>query len=127
MYNSKYVIPGLIVLVAAFTAPFWLNALSSAYERPALALPTEYKECVETRDYMRAEHMHILNQWRDMALREGKREYVSSTGTRVEINLQNTCMKCHVNKADFCDKCHNSNSVSPYCWDCHVEPRGNQK
>ena len=36
------------------------------------------------------------------------------------------CMKCHANKAEFCDKCHNSNSVSPYCWDCHVAPKGNE-
>ena len=24
---------------------------------------------------------------------------------------------------DFCDRCHNYLAVSPYCWDCHVDPK----
>jgi hypothetical protein len=82
--------------------------------------------CIESTEFMRAEHMQILDSWRDMALREGKREYVASNGGVWTISLQNTCMQCHVNKVDFCDKCHNSNSVNPYCWDCHVAPKGNR-
>lgn len=126
MYNAKYIVPGLVIFVVLFTIPFWSNFGASKYERPALALPLTEKECIEPREFMAAEHMQLLNTWRDMALREEKREYVSSKGKVWAISLQNTCMTCHVNKAEFCDKCHNSNSVSPYCWDCHVEPRGNK-
>lgn len=126
MYNGKYIIPGIVIFVGLFTFPFWSNLLTPKYERPQLALPANQKECIEPAEYMRAEHMHILDVWRDQALREGKRAYVASNGKVWDISLQNTCMKCHANKADFCDKCHNSNSVSPYCWDCHVAPRGNQ-
>ncbi|BFR48895.1 sulfate reduction electron transfer complex DsrMKJOP subunit DsrJ [Nitratidesulfovibrio sp. HK-II] len=126
MYNGKYIIPGIVIFVGLFTFPFWSNLLTPKYERPQLALPAGQKECIEPAEYMRAEHMHILDVWRDQALREGKRAYVASNGKVWDISLQNTCMKCHANKADFCDKCHNSNSVSPYCWDCHVAPRGNQ-
>lgn len=126
MYNGKYIIPGIVIFVGLFTFPFWYNLLTPKYERPQLALPAGQKECIEPAEYMRAEHMHILDVWRDQALREGKRAYVASNGKVWDISLQNTCMKCHTNKADFCDKCHNSNSVSPYCWDCHVAPRGNQ-
>lgn len=126
MYNGKYIIPGIVIFVGLFTFPFWSNLLTPKYERPQLALPAGQKECIEPAEYMRAEHMHILDVWRDQALREGKRAYVASNGKVWDISLQNTCMKCHTNKADFCDKCHNTNSVSPYCWDCHVAPRGNQ-
>ena len=126
MYNGKYIIPGIVIFVGLFTFPFWSNLLTPKSERPLIALPAGETECIEPVGYMRAEHMHILNLWRDEALREGKRLYVASNGKQWEISLQNTCMKCHANKADFCDKCHNSNSVSPYCWDCHVAPRGNQ-
>ncbi|MBG3877126.1 MULTISPECIES: sulfate reduction electron transfer complex DsrMKJOP subunit DsrJ [Nitratidesulfovibrio] len=126
MYNGKYIIPGIVIFVGLFTFPFWSNLLTPKYERPQLAMPADQKECIEPAEYMRAEHMHILDVWRDQALREGKRAYVASNGKVWDISLQNTCMKCHANKADFCDKCHNSNSVSPYCWDCHVAPRGNQ-
>lgn len=126
MYNTKYVLLGLIVFLGLFTAPFWANMGSATYERPKLALPADEKECIEPVEYMRAEHMHILDVWRDEALREGKRTYVASNGKVWTVSLQNTCLKCHTNKAEFCDKCHDSNSVSPYCWDCHVEPKGNQ-
>ena len=134
LLNEKmFILAGLGGFVLLFTAPFWLNFLFSlftgdnVYERPKIALPTEYKECVSTRDYMRAEHMQLLDTWRDMAVREGKREYVDANGNKWDINLQNTCMSCHANKPDFCDTCHTSNSVDPYCWDCHVEPKGNQQ
>ncbi len=126
MYNSKYILAGLLAFVVVFTSPFWVNALTPKYTHPALALPADAKECVETAEYMRAEHMQILNSWRDMALREGLRTYTDSRGKTWDINLQNTCMSCHSNKPQFCDTCHDSNSVSPYCWDCHVEPRGNK-
>ncbi|MDL2207427.1 sulfate reduction electron transfer complex DsrMKJOP subunit DsrJ [Desulfovibrio sp. OttesenSCG-928-M16] len=126
MYNAKYIWPGILVFVVLFTAPFWLNIGGSDYERPVVALPVAEKECVEPREYMAAEHMQLLDTWRDMALREEKREYVATSGKAWEISLQNTCMKCHTNKVDFCDKCHDSNSVDPYCWDCHLEPRGNK-
>ena len=125
MYNAKYIVPGIVVFLILFTAPFWMNFGAPTYERPTLALPLTEKECVEPREYMAAEHMQMLDTWRDMALRQEKREYVSSSGKVWAISLQNTCMSCHANKVEFCDKCHDSNSVSPYCWDCHVEPRGN--
>ena len=146
MYNAKYIWAGIIVFLGLFTLPFWLNFGTTKYEYPKIALPApkaanaeEWKKqpqqkrldapgtaCIEPAEFMRAEHMQILDTWRDQALREEKRVYVSRDGTKWDISLQNTCMKCHANKADFCDKCHNSNSVSPYCWDCHVAPKGNQ-
>jgi hypothetical protein len=127
MFNAKYIWPGIVLFVVLFTAPFWLNVGSDKYVRPELALPANDTECIESREYMAGEHMQILDTWRDMALREEKRIYVSTSGKEWVISLQNTCMTCHANKVDFCDKCHTSNSVAPYCWDCHVEPRGNNQ
>jgi len=126
MYNGKYVIPGLIIFVALFTCPFWLNLLTPAYAKPELAYPAGQKECVESVEFMRAEHMQVLNVWRDKVVREGKREYTAANGKKWNVSLQNTCMDCHSNKAEFCDKCHDSANVTPYCWDCHLEPKGNE-
>jgi hypothetical protein len=43
------------------------------------------------------------------------------------MSLSNTCLDCHSNKAEFCDRCHNYASVSPYCWDCHIDnPKENK-
>lgn len=126
MFDAKYIWPGIIIFAVLFTSPFWLNVGSGEYKRPDIIMPVTEKECVETREFMASEHMQLLDTWRDMALREEKREYVSTSGKVWEVSLQNTCMSCHTNKVEFCDKCHNSNSVYPYCWDCHVEPRGNK-
>ncbi len=132
MYNAKYVILAIIVFAVLFTTPFWLggNKAGGKYERPAAPIPAEIaateKECVEPVEYMRAEHMQLLNDWRDEALRNENRTYISSSGKKWEISLQNTCMKCHTNYDDFCKKCHISNSVDPYCWTCHISPEGSK-
>ena len=121
MYNRRYIIPGLLVFVLFFTAPFWMNVRSNQYTRPQLAPATQGSECIESVEVMRSEHMRILNEWRDAALREGKRTYVATNGKVWEVSLQNTCLQCH-NKEAFCDSCHKTNSVTPYCWDCHITP-----
>ncbi len=128
MYNAKYVIAGIIVFTALFTIPFWLGGVEGGdvYTRPNVVLPKDEKECIEPVEYMRAEHMQLLNDWRDEALRNDNRTYVSSSGKKWEISLQNTCMQCHTSYEDFCQKCHVSNSVYPYCWTCHVIPSGGQ-
>ena len=133
MFDAKYIIPGLLLFVGLLTAPFWLNLASSAPVRPEVALPEravllngeESEGCIEPKEWMAANHMTLLLDWRDAALREGKRVYVAGDGRKWETSLQNTCMACHGNKTEFCDKCHNANSVNPYCWDCHITPQGN--
>lgn len=124
MYNSKAVIIGAVIFAVLFSMPFWLNLGADDYKRPGVTLPQNEKECVEPVEYMRAEHMNLLNQWRDQALRNENRVYKSSTGKEWTISLQNTCLKCHNDYAGFCEKCHIFNSVYPYCWTCHIAPEG---
>ncbi len=133
MYNAKYVIPGILIFAGLVTAPFWTNMLSPEHKKVAVELPAgpvaffgeERSQCIEPREWMASNHMAMLLNWRDSALRETKRVYVASDGKKWETSLQNTCMACHSNKEEFCDACHNANSVNPYCWDCHVIPQGN--
>jgi len=129
MHNSSRIIAGLVIFLALAAFPFYYNiGKVSATPEPKLDTPaiqelTE-KQCVESKEFMRANHMQLLNQWRDAVVREGKNIYVSSNGKKYNISLQNTCMKCHSNKAEFCDRCHKYVSVKPYCWDCHIAPKG---
>lgn len=118
MYNAKYIIPALILFVLAVTSPFWLNCGQEKYEYPKVALPQGegMEECIEDVAYMRANHMKLLIEWRDQALREGNTVYVATNGKKWDISLQNTCMACHANYTEFCEKCHTQNSVDPYCW-----------
>ncbi|MEW6585299.1 MAG: sulfate reduction electron transfer complex DsrMKJOP subunit DsrJ [Nitrospirota bacterium] len=134
MYNGGKIILGLIIFVALVTAPFWLSG-EKATAKPdpkvdtpeILKLPESERTCVESKAYMKKEHMKMLNEWRDLVVRDGLTVYASNaTGKQYTISLQNTCMKCHSNKKNFCDECHNYAAVKPYCWDCHIEPKEKQ-
>lgn len=124
MNDRTYIIIGLVVFFAVLTFPFWYN-FGSASSAPEVVLTEKAKEakvCIEDTNFMRREHMQILNDWRDNVVREDRRVYAGKGGKNFNASLSNTCMDCHSNKADFCDKCHTYTAVDPYCWDCHTYP-----
>lgn len=126
MYDVGKIIVGLAVFLGLVTFPFWYNTGRAAYKTPELKLPDKSvaTQCIESKEWIRENHMVLLNEWRDAVVRDGARNYVSKTYHKeFAASLQNTCMKCHDNKEEFCDKCHNSSSVTPYCWDCHIAPK----
>ena len=84
--NGKIAI-GIIIFVVLVTSPYWYN-MGKASVPPKLVVGTTEKACVEPTPYMKSSHMQLLNDWRDQAVREGKREYVSSTGKKFDISLQ---------------------------------------
>lgn len=121
MYNAGKIIVGLIIFVAIFTFPFWYGGGTQG-PPPKLELPKDVKKCVEATEYMTSSHMTMLNTWRDEVVREGKRIYVSQSGKKYNMSLQNTCLKCHKTRERFCDRCHNYLDVKPRCWECHIAP-----
>lgn len=122
LYNKNSVCLGIVILVIVLTAPFWVGLFGQNYTQTGITIPKETKDCIENVEFMRTQHMRLLNEWRDEALRKENRTYVAKDGRKWEISLQNTCLKCHTNYQGFCEKCHLSNSVSPYCWTCHIIP-----
>ncbi len=128
MYDKNKILTGLAVFVVIMTYPFWNNLGHAEYKKPEIEKPAAYKTCVESVEFMRTEHMQLLNQWRDEVVRDGVHEYHSASNHQAYMkSLTKTCMKCHENKDKFCDKCHATVSVNPYCWDCHVDPKGAKK
>ena len=126
MYDGWKIIVGLVIGVCVLLYPFWPSAgkWDTKVPEPELtARAKEAKECVEPKSYIRTEHMKLLDEWRQEAVRDAKRIYKSSTGKIYDKSLQNTCMECHSNKSKFCDQCHNYTGVDPFCWDCHIEPK----
>ena len=123
MYNKGTIIPGLIIFVLIVTFPIWFNGLKAGtLPKPELP-PGGEKKCVESVEYMRANHMQLLNEWRDNVLRDGNRTVVTVEGKDYRKGLQQACMQCHSNKDKFCDNCHTYAAVKPYCWDCHLSPK----
>ncbi|MGD0282432.1 MAG: sulfate reduction electron transfer complex DsrMKJOP subunit DsrJ [Dissulfurispiraceae bacterium] len=131
MYDSGKIIAGLLVFVAIIAFPF-VYSMGTDIVKPEPKIDTPViqqmavKQCVEPKTFMRREHMQLLNQWRDEAVRDGNRVYVGFEGKKYNISLQNTCMHCHSNKKEFCDTCHNFMAVHPYCWNCHFVPKENK-
>ncbi len=130
MYNGGKIIIGIVIFLGIIISPFLLTGeKSTATPDPKvdtpeiLRMPENERTCVESKDYMKREHMKMLNEWRDWVVRDGLTIYTSTTGKEYTMSLQKTCMKCHSNKSKFCDECHNYADVSPYCWDCHIAPK----
>lgn len=130
MYDKGKVITGLALFLGVATFPFWINmGATDTMPKPILAEALEGKDdngaplqCVESADYMRANHMLLLNDWRDSVVRDNNRVYVNSMGKPFEKSLTKTCLACHTNKEQFCEACHKSVAVQPYCWSCHLVP-----
>ena len=123
MNDKNKIIAGLLIFVVIVTFPIWFNMGKAApVPEPELTAKAKAaKECVRETAYMKAEHMQLLDEWRDAVVREGKRVYVNSSGKEFNMSLSNTCLDCHSNKAEFCDRCHTYASADPYCWDCHID------
>ena len=94
MRERGVIYAGLAVFLGLVTFPLWHNLNSGATSRgPEVKILTAERQCVAPKADMR-------------------------------ISLTGTCLQqCHVNKQEFCDRCHNYAAASPYCWDCHIDPR----
>ncbi len=122
MYDGGKIITGLIIFLALVTFPLWYTAASGdASYTPDPETPAQ-GNCIESKEYMNAWHMDMLDDWRDAVVRDANRVYVATDGKEHEMSLTMTCMNCHDDKEKFCDRCHTYLGVTPYCWDCHVVP-----
>jgi len=123
IYNKGLIFAGLVVFLIVAASPF-LSNFGKAAPVPELILTKKAeaaKTCVLPKAAMKTEHMQLLNDWRNTVVREAKHIYVNSEGKEFNMSLSNGCLDCHSNKAEFCDRCHNYASVTPYCWDCHID------
>ncbi len=123
------IMAGLVVFVLAVLSPFWFNLITSTQAAPKpelLGKAAKVKKCVLDKYEMRAEHMFLLDVWRDSVVRDAARKYTGTNGETFNMSLstgENSCLGCHEDKAKFCDSCHDYASVSPYCWECHTNPK----
>ena len=121
MYDGRKIIPGLVIFLTLVTYPFWHNAISGKLDYVAKPkLPTDQKQCVEPKDFIRVNHRALLEDWRLAVVRDGALNYIPSTKKPTLMSLNRTCMKCHTDKVEFCDQCHNYLGVTNKCWDCHI-------
>ena len=127
--TKNMIFAGLAVFVLAVLSPFWFNLVTTTQAAPEPELlggAKQAKKCVLDTYEMRANHMSLLDEWRDAVVRDADRIYVAANGHAFNMSLstgENSCLGCHEDKAKFCDACHTYTSVDPYCWECHTNPK----
>jgi len=127
MYDISKIIPGLIIFFLLISFPIWVSASSGSINYvPDINLPADEKQCVESAEWMKANHMDLLVDWREEVVRDDTRIYTSTDGKEYVKSLTDTCLRCHSPKVDFCDRCHDYVAAEPDCWKCHVDPEGSE-
>jgi [DsrC]-trisulfide reductase subunit J len=126
--NKSAIITGLVIFIIIALFPFWINFGKSmpAPEPELLGKAKTAKKCVLEKKDMKANHMSLLDEWRDSVVRDSNRIYTNADGKEFQMSLStgdNSCLGCHEDKSKFCDKCHTYASVDPYCWECHTNPK----
>jgi len=132
MYDANKIIIGLAISAALLGFPVWYSYAVVPEDgdkdgnpdyQPQPVLPDGGEGCIESVEFMRSQHMHLLNEWRDSVVRDGDRDYVAKKdGKTWDRSLSRTCMSCHTNRMQFCNECHSYLAVEPDCWNCHVAP-----
>jgi len=126
MRDRMRITAGLAAFVALAGFPIWhALATGGSTARPELERPSGDSTCVEDSAYMTTRHVALLQRWRTAVVRDGAKDYVSTSGKSYAMNLTGTCMRCHSDGEAFCDRCHTYAGVELTCWSCHIEPKGN--
>jgi len=127
--SKNTIVAGLAIFVIAVLSPFWFNMVTATQAAPKpelLGKAATAKKCVFEKYDMRANHMSLLDEWRDSVVRDADRKYTAENGMTFNMSLstgESSCLGCHEDKAKFCDSCHTYASVDPYCWECHTNPK----
>lgn len=125
MYDTGKIIPGMVIFFCLISFPIWISAASGNIDyTPELNLPADEEQCVESAEYMRANHMNLLIDWREEVVRDNLRTYTASDDKEYIKSLADTCLDCHSPKDEFCDRCHDYVAARPNCWNCHIDPEG---
>jgi hypothetical protein len=128
MSKNRLVALGLILFVLLFTAPFLLNLgkTRAQTEPPALLQDAQAMQAladkigVKNGDEFIEKHRQILSEWKELAVRDGKRIYVTKDGRKIQISLENLA-----SQPQYCSTCHDYVGIeTPSCWTCHEEPKG---
>jgi len=121
------IVAGIVIFLVLVLFPVWFTTAAGSFETPDLGdvkKITGEEDCVREVEWMRANHMDLLDCWRDHVVRDGLRKDMKSGR---DMSLTRTCLGCHKGegrKANFCDRCHDYVGVKPTCWDCHIDPEG---
>jgi hypothetical protein len=93
--------------------------------KPVITKATKGEQCVEPNDYMRRNHMKLLDHQRDETVIEGIRTKKYSLKECINCHASEKTGSVAAGKDDFCVSCHSYAAVKIDCFDCHsTKPQG---
>ena len=107
------------LLLSAVLAVAGLSVAHAGAPKPVIEKAVKGEQCVEDTDYMRRNHMKLLDHHRDKTVIEG---------VRTRQHSLKGCIDCHASaktgsvaaaKENFCVSCHTYAAVKIDCFDCH--------
>lgn len=107
------------LMLSAVLAVAGLSAAHAGAPKPVIEKAVKGEQCVEDTDYMRRNHMKLLDHHRDKTVIEG---------VRTKQHSLKGCIDCHASaktgsvaaaKENFCVSCHTYAAVKIDCFDCH--------
>jgi len=81
--SKNIIITGLVIFVLTVLSPFWFNIITTTEAAPEpelLGKAREVNKCVLDKSDMRANHMSLLDEWRDSVVRDADRKYEAGNG-----------------------------------------------
>ena len=118
---------GTVVLTASVLA--WAGSdtpsKASGAPQPVITKAVKGEQCVEPNDFMRRNHMKVLDGHRDKTVIEGIRTKKYSLKECINCHASETTGSVAAAKDDFCVSCHSYAAVKIDCFDCHsTKPQG---
>lgn len=122
LHRLVKVAAALALFVGLGTAAFGGQAPSVGKGIEGSAKADSLKSCVRPTDWMRRNHMELIEHQRDLTVHEG---------IRIQKDSLANCIDCHSRKDDkgqpvpvdakgeFCQSCHGFAAVAPSCFQCH--------
>jgi hypothetical protein len=112
------------LLLSAVLAMAGLSAAHAGAPKPVIEKAVKGEQCVEDTDFMRRNHMKVLDHHRDKTVIEG---------VRTRQHSLKGCIDCHASaktgsvaaaKENFCVSCHSFAAVKLDCFECHASKPG---
>ena len=93
--------------------------------KPVITKAVKGEQCVEPTDYMRRNHMKLLDHHRDETVLNGIRTKKYSLKGCIDCHASEKTGSVAAAKDDFCLSCHSYAAVKIDCFDCHsTKPQG---
>jgi hypothetical protein len=93
--------------------------------KPVITKAIKGEQCVEPNDYMRRNHMRLLDHHRDETVLNGVRSKKYSLKECINCHASEKTGSVATAKDDFCVSCHSFAAVKIDCFDCHsTKPQG---